>query len=1002
VSGDAVINMRTAGPPDGAADAGGAPRFPRSGGPIRDAVAQHGWAATPLGPLDAWPQSLKTAVELCLAMPGASAVWWGPALVQIPNDAAMALFGGDALGQPAQHFWAAAWDRIAAGLAVIGVDRRAGGAESASTAPAPAAPAPGFSYAALRNEAGEIAGAFVTVADGAADLRLAVERAQLVRMYEQAPGAIALIGGPDHHYVTVNAAHRRLFARDLRGMAAADAHPELFRDGLGSALAQVAQTGKPARLNGVRLALPGAEPVYLDIALQPMPGADGTDSIFLIANDVTEHVRTRRAAEEDRSRLHALADHLPGVIVYQMEINPDLSGRRFTFISANCEALSGVPAAAALADPMALMGGILPEDMVRLYHEELAVIASGTGLETEVRTDRGDGIRHVQVRTQPRAAIDGRLLFDGMLIDVTEQRRTEAALRDSEARFRLLANVVPSFIWFADARGVIHFINDRWYEYSGQTPEVALAHGWFDAVHPDDAPVISAVWRRTLAEGSSYMGECRYRRHDGAYRWYVARAEPLRDASGRITAWCGCSTDVHDLKCAEEAVQASEERLRAITDAMPALISYIDREHRFRFVNQAYQRWFDRPVADILGSHSRDVLGDDMYRERLPRMLEAFAGQAVAYESPFVQGPQARSTIVQHIPHLDAEGAVLGVYTLVQDVTELKRIEAELRDSRDRLQAVLDAAPAAILIAEDPSCAHIVGNRVATELMGLPAGANLSKHAPDSDVGHVRVLDVNGGEVRPEDLPVQRATRGETLTMHEEQLVFDDGRRVHLLGNAAPLRNPDGGVRGAVCALIDITERKRAEERQKLLIDELNHRVKNTLAVVQGIAQLSFRDADIDPAVRAAFEGRLAALATAHELLTRGNWSPAPISEVLGGTLSGLGVAADSLSLAGPHVLLPPKTAVSIAIAAHELGTNALKYGALSVAGGRILIDWAVAAGQLSLVWREQGGPPVAPPRRRGFGTRLIERGLAAELGGTVEIAFLPEGVVCRIDAPAP
>ncbi|HEX8192027.1 MAG TPA: HWE histidine kinase domain-containing protein [Allosphingosinicella sp.] len=203
-----------------------------------------------------------------------------------------------------------------------------------------------------------------------------------------------------------------------------------------------------------------------------------------------------------------------------------------------------------------------------------------------------------------------------------------------------------------------------------------------------------------------------------------------------------------------------------------------------------------------------------------------------------------------------------------------------------------------------------------------------------------------------------------------------------------------------------VLERKRTEEHQRLLLNELNHRVKNTLAVIQSIAQQTFRGDAAAPEARQAFESRLTALAAAHDLLTGRNWEAASLRAVIDRAGIGCGAGSDRIRVRGEDIELAPRTAVSIAMALHELCTNAVKYGALSGEEGRVTVAWTVsgAAGarRLSLSWTEDGGPPVLPPSRRGFGSRMIERGLASELGGTAELLFREEGVICRVEAPLP
>jgi two-component sensor histidine kinase/PAS domain-containing protein len=205
----------------------------------------------------------------------------------------------------------------------------------------------------------------------------------------------------------------------------------------------------------------------------------------------------------------------------------------------------------------------------------------------------------------------------------------------------------------------------------------------------------------------------------------------------------------------------------------------------------------------------------------------------------------------------------------------------------------------------------------------------------------------------------------------------------------------------------ELEQRRRAEGHQQLLINELNHRVKNTLSIVQSLAQQSFKGSTAPEVARRSFDARLGALAAAHNLLTRENWEQASLGDVVSAAVHATaGANSGRVSIEGPNVLLAPQTSVSVAMAIHELCTNAIKYGALSNEVGHIKISWLL--GELGgvpsfhLEWVESGGPDVVMPSSRGFGSRMIERGLSAELGGDVRLDFRPDGLVCSIDAPLP
>jgi PAS domain S-box-containing protein len=199
----------------------------------------------------------------------------------------------------------------------------------------------------------------------------------------------------------------------------------------------------------------------------------------------------------------------------------------------------------------------------------------------------------------------------------------------------------------------------------------------------------------------------------------------------------------------------------------------------------------------------------------------------------------------------------------------------------------------------------------------------------------------------------------------------------------------------------DITDRKRAEEQRDLLVKELEHRVKNTLSIVQSIATQTFRNSGVDASVQRAFEARLVTLSNVHDVLTKRGWDSADLHEVVSSALRPHNMLNPArFTVAGPPLRLGPKSAVALSMAVHELCTNAIKYGALSAESGHVEVSWSDADGRFRWTWRERGGPPVEKPARIGFGSRMIERALALQLSGVATIDYRPAGVVCSIDAP--
>jgi two-component system, chemotaxis family, CheB/CheR fusion protein len=227
----------------------------------------------------------------------------------------------------------------------------------------------------------------------------------------------------------------------------------------------------------------------------------------------------------------------------------------------------------------------------------------------------------------------------------------------------------------------------------------------------------------------------------------------------------------------------------------------------------------------------------------------------------------------------------------------------------------------------------------------------------------------------------------------------------HYLMRILPYRGPDLTVDGSLITFVDVTSIVHAEQHQRLLVDELNHRVKNMLTVVISLATNTLRRAGTLERFREVFLGRIHALTASYALLSRDCWSPIPLREILLEEVKPfMSPERSNILLTGGQVLLEPRAALALGMAVHELTTNAVKYGALSVLEGNVHIDWAVEkttnGDRLVFNWVERNGPPVTPPGHRGFGMTLIERGFAYDVGGEAEVEFAPEGVVATLRAP--
>lgn len=225
----------------------------------------------------------------------------------------------------------------------------------------------------------------------------------------------------------------------------------------------------------------------------------------------------------------------------------------------------------------------------------------------------------------------------------------------------------------------------------------------------------------------------------------------------------------------------------------------------------------------------------------------------------------------------------------------------------------------------------------------------------------------------------------------------------------SPVRDEGGDIVQHFISIVDLTRFRLEQTQSRMLIDELNHRVKNTLSTVQSIASQVLRNSTDPEKIRESIESRLFALSRSHDLLTREDWTGAGLHDLITDALEPFGVTggrAARLVVTGDNIRMSPKATLALGIAFHELATNAAKYGAFSNDTGSIQITWAVQPSpegdRLVLRWQEKDGPPVEPPSRRGFGSQVIERGLAHELEGTVQLVYPREGVSCSINIPVP
>ncbi|HEU4594002.1 MAG TPA: PAS domain S-box protein [Pyrinomonadaceae bacterium] len=380
-----------------------------------------------------------------------------------------------------------------------------------------------------------------------------------------------------------NAAARRLYgyeAEEIIGRPISTIVPPELRTELEGVLRRIREGGKVEHLETVRVTKDGSR-INVSVTISPIKNASGQIvGASTIARDITgrkraeeERARLTAQIEGERRRLRELVSHVPGV-VWEAWGEPDAAGQRIDFVSDHVEKMLGYTVEEWLQTPNFWLTIVHPEDRERAAAEARRKFESGLGGTSTFRWVAKDG-RVLPVEAQSVVIRDERgepAGMRGVTMDISARQRAEAEMRESELRYRALADAMPQIVWTTRADGYTDYYNRRWFEYTGMTFEQTEGWGFQPVLHPDDVEHTLRTWATCVQTGEPYRIEYRFRRaSDGQYRWHLGRAEPLRDAAGQIVKWFGTATDIHDQK-------EAEERLRFLAEAGALLASTLDYE----------------------------------------------------------------------------------------------------------------------------------------------------------------------------------------------------------------------------------------------------------------------------------------------------------------------------------------------------------------------------------------------------------------------------------------
>lgn len=561
-----------------------------------------------------------------------------------------------------------------------------------------------YMYYPVREPEGAITGVMGVAIDVTSQVlaRRKIEESErlLQTLFLHAPVGIAMLRGPEHTFELANEFYVGLVGRQradqLVGKPLLEAMPEIKGQGFDQLLTNVVQTGVPfvAKEQPVELQRNGRlEVIFVDFVYQPLPAPDS--GVFVVVTDVTESVLARRKIEENEERLR-LAIEAADLGTWDYDPQADAIQ-----CSERTVKLFGFAPGTTVTLEQAL-NAIVDADRPRVAEAIAYALRPESGGKYDVEyslVNYTDGQRRT-IQARGQAFFDDRGVtyrFTGTALDVTESKRAEDALRESEEKFRALADNISQLAWMTDADGWIFWYNHRWFEYTGTTLEEMQGWGW-QAVHaPEEVERVTARFKHHIATGEVWEDTFPLRSKDGEYRWFLSRAVPIRDAAGKILRWFGTNTDVTESKRAEEALRESESRFRLLAETIPAAVYLTDPEGRNTFFNRW---WFDYCGVPHDLATAADIAAQFIHPDDVPRVMAAF-GEALRTGRTFEveqrnrrHDGEYRWFLNRANPYRDPQtGQITQWFGTGVDIDDQKRAEVALRESDRWFRQLADSMP---------------------------------------------------------------------------------------------------------------------------------------------------------------------------------------------------------------------------------------------------------------------------------------------------------------------
>ncbi len=574
--------------------------------------------------------------------------------------------------------------------------------------------------------------------------------------------------------------------------------------------AAVAENGEPVRIeNQVE-----ATGKWFDIYAFRV-GNDGDSQVAMLFSDITLRKRTESALKESEARFRLVANAAP-VLIWSAGVS-----KEYNWFNKSWLDFTGNPIEKELGSGWA--NGVHPDDRANFFRIFDEAFDSRREFEIEYRLRRFDGeYRWVLDRGVPRTEPDGHFSgYIGSCIDITERKIAERELLESEERRLMAEEAGHVVIWDWDIAEKLTYWSETMWDFYGENPSGINPDEqyWSSHLHPNDRERVKTNLRQVVDSDDEYFrDEFRIVRQDGTVKWIEAKASVMRDEKGKAVRVCGVNIDITERKEAEERVRLSEYQLRVVTNAVPALISYVDRKERYRFVNHKYIEWFGRRPEDLIGKKVKDVVGISAYREIKPRIDEALSGVESTFETVLTyKNAGSRYVHVSLVPDVGIDGLVHGYYGLTHDLTDLKRSEDLLRSSEERMGMLMESFTDYAIFSMDIEGKVDTWNRGAEIIFG---------YTQEEAIG------MSGDTIfTPEDIEhsipdkERNTARRKGRASDERWHIRKDGSRFFASGVMMPLY-VGGQLTGYAKIASDLTEKKKRAEELQQAHDELEMRVK--------------------------------------------------------------------------------------------------------------------------------------------------------------------------------